>query len=174
MTGLEKKPMRLRLTKIDEFQFLTCIQHQLWGSKTARFKDWKVGDHLVFIVDKKIGGLAKVSGEPFVSDKVLWKNSLYPHRIPIEFVRAMVPEHRPPVLGKIRDAITSVVGPRYGWFIFKQHPFSGNVAKTIIDYILSQPNDLKQVQASLKRLLSEAKSYRDARSKLERIPGASQ
>jgi hypothetical protein len=47
--------------KIDEFQFLTCLKHKVWGSKKARFKDWKIGDHLAFIIDKSIAGLAQVS-----------------------------------------------------------------------------------------------------------------
>jgi len=74
--------MRLRLTKIDEYQFLTCLQHQVWGSDRVRFKDWKVGDYLAFIVDKAIAGLAQVSGETFVSDQLVWENDVYPYRIP--------------------------------------------------------------------------------------------
>ena len=53
--------MRLRLTKIDEVQFLTCFKHQVWDSKAARFKDWNVGDYLVLIVEKTIAGLAEIS-----------------------------------------------------------------------------------------------------------------
>ncbi len=45
--------MRLRLTKIDEFQFLTCVKHQVWGSKTNRFKQWQRGDYLAIIVDHR-------------------------------------------------------------------------------------------------------------------------
>ncbi len=157
--------MRLRLTKIDEFQFLTCLQHQVWGSDKVRFKDWKVGDYFVFIVDKKVAGLAEVSGEPFVSDEFVWENDLYPHRIPIKFVQAMVPEHRPPVLGRIREAITSEVGPQYGWVIMMQHPISGNAAKDIIEFTLSRPSDLAEIEANLKRLLTEAKVRRDALAK---------
>ena len=157
--------MRLRLTKIDELQFLTCLQHQLWGSKTPRFKNWKVGDHLAFIVGTAIAGLAEVSGEPFVSDEPVWANSLYPDRIPIKFVQAMLPKHRPPVLGKIRDAIISEVGPQYGWVIMTQSPVLGNPAKTIIDSILSRPNDLAHIEANLKLFLAEAKAHRVARSK---------
>ena len=41
--------MRLRITKIDEYQFLTCLKHGLWGSKSARFKTWKVGDKLAIM-----------------------------------------------------------------------------------------------------------------------------
>ena len=157
--------MLLRLTKIDEFQFLTCLQHELWGSNKPRFKDWKVGDFIAFIVDKSIAGLAEVSGKPFLSDEILWENDLYPNRIPINFVHAMLRDHRPAVLGKIRDAITSEAGTQYGWVIMRQHPIVGNAAKTIIDYILSSRNDLPKIQTNLERLLAEAKVHRDALSK---------
>ncbi len=157
--------MRLRLTKIDELQFLTCLQHQLWGSKTPRFKHWKVGDYLAFIVDKAIAGLAEVSGEPFLSDKILWENDLYPDRIPINFVRAMLPKHRPPVSGNIRGTITSEVGSQYSWLIITQRPILDNAAKNIIDSILSRPNDFAEVEANIERFLAEAKVHRDALAK---------
>ena len=157
--------MRLRLTKIDEYQFLTCLQHQVWGSDRVRFKDWKVGDYLVFIVDKAVAGLAQVSGESFFSDQLVWENNLYPYRIPIKFIQVMVPEHRPPVSGKIRGTITSEVGSQYSWLIITQRPILGNAAKNIIDSILSRPNDIGEIEANLDRLLAEAKAHRDALAK---------
>lgn len=59
--------MILRLTKIDEYQFLTCLKHGLWGSKSARFKTWKESDRLAIIVDKSLAALAEVTGEAFES-----------------------------------------------------------------------------------------------------------
>jgi hypothetical protein len=49
--------VRLRITKIDEYQFLTCLKHGLWGSRSARFKTWAVGDRLAIIVEKSLAGL---------------------------------------------------------------------------------------------------------------------
>ncbi|MGB2769864.1 MAG: hypothetical protein WBC88_09085, partial [Candidatus Zixiibacteriota bacterium] len=66
--------MRLRLTKIDEFQFMTCLKHGLWGSKSARFGDWREGDQLAVIVDKSLAGLGKICGKPFVSREKVWDN----------------------------------------------------------------------------------------------------
>lgn len=106
--------MRLRLTKLDEYQYLTCLKHSLWGSKSARFKDWQQGDYLGFIVDKALAGLAEVTGKPFQSKEKVWDNDIYPHRIPIKFVHALALEHRIPILGEVRDALTSAWGPRYG------------------------------------------------------------
>ena len=51
--------MRLRITKIDEYQFLTCLKHGLWGSKSARFKTWRVGDKLAIIVEKALPVFAR-------------------------------------------------------------------------------------------------------------------
>jgi hypothetical protein len=72
--------MRLRLTKVDEYQFLTCVKHNLWGSEHARFRDWRNGDCLAVIVDKDIAGLGEVNGNPFVSKERVWDNGIYPHR----------------------------------------------------------------------------------------------
>lgn len=154
--------MRLRLTKVDEFQFLICLQHQVWGSKSDRFRDWKVGDHLAFIVGKAIAGLAEAAGEPFVSKQRVWDNGVFHYRIPIRFVHAMLPENRPPILGEIRDALTLAWGPRYGLGILRQQPLQDSPAETIIKAIRSGPNDLTAIQANFDRYLEEAKSQRDA------------
>lgn len=153
--------MRIRLTKIDEFQFLTCFKHQVWGSKAARFKDWNVGDYLVFIVEKTIAGLAEISGEPYASKKVVWDNGLFPHRIPLKFTHAFLQPNRLPILGEVRDALTSTWGPRYGWGILNQQLLQDNPAETIIKSIRSRHNDISEVQLSIDQFIDEAKSQRD-------------
>jgi hypothetical protein len=52
---------RLRVTKVDEFQFLTCLKHEVWGSQKARFKDWRPGDQIAFIVDKRLAALTNLT-----------------------------------------------------------------------------------------------------------------
>src|SRR5713226_5666285 len=94
--------MRLRLTSVDEFQFLTCLKHKVWGSKTSRFGPWDVGDYLAILVDKAVAGLAVVSSKPYRSKQKIWDNGLFPHRIDIEFTHAFIPENRLLVLGPIR------------------------------------------------------------------------
>lgn len=153
--------MRLRITKVDEFQFLTCIKHSVWGSKLARFKDWKIGDYFAITVNKAIAGLAEVSGQPYQSNEVVWDNGIFPHRIPLKFTHAFFPIHRLPLLGEIRDALTSTWGPTYGWGILNQHTLEGSVAEIIIKAVQSQPNDLSEIQASIDQLLDQAKSQRD-------------
>ncbi len=90
--------MRLRITKVDEYQFLTCLKHSLWGSKSARFKDWQGDDYLVFIVDKALAGYAVVSGKPFHSTDKVWDNGLFPYRIPIKFAHVLTKDNRVPIL----------------------------------------------------------------------------
>jgi len=153
--------MRLRLTSIDEFQFLTCLKHQLWGSKVYRFKDWEDGDYAAIIVDKALVGLAKVSGKPFQSKQRVWDKALYPNRIPLKFIHAMQPEHRLPVLGDIRDVLVSAWGPKYGWGILNQQLLTDTPAEIIIKAIRAQPNDLDTIQASIEQYLNKAKIERD-------------
>ena len=62
--------MRLRVTSVDEYQFLTCVRHQIWGSKQARFSAWEKGDYLAILVNKAVAGLAVVSGTPSSGLKV--------------------------------------------------------------------------------------------------------
>lgn len=88
--------MRLRLSKIDEYQFLTCLKHSLWGSKSPRFNDWYEGDKFAIIVDKNLAALAEVSGPAFECQDKVWDNGLFPHRIPIRFIHVLASKDRPP------------------------------------------------------------------------------
>ena len=53
--------MRIRITKVDEFQLLTCLQHGLWGSNSARFKDWQIGAYS----EAKRTVIPREGGQPF-------------------------------------------------------------------------------------------------------------
>lgn len=153
--------MRVRFVKMDEFKFLTCLKNQAWGSKTACFMDWREGDFLVFIVDKTVAGVAEVSGEPYVSRNPIWDNGLFPHRIPLKFTHAFQKGNRLPILGEMRNALTSAWGPKYRWRIRDQQIIQEDSAKTIIKAIGSRQNDLSEFQTHIKQYLDQNKKDRD-------------
>lgn len=157
--------MRIRLTKVDEYQFLTCVKHGLWGSKNARFSGWQVGDHLAIIVDKQVAGVAVVSGKPFVSQEKVWDNGLFPHRIPLKFKFLFEKESRPQILGSIRDILISEWTPKYGWGILNQRLVEGESAARILNEIETRRNQNEELIYKLDDLLIEAKAQREADAK---------
>lgn len=154
--------MRLRLTKVDEYQFLISVKNKVWGSKLDRFGDWQVGDFLAITVDKNFAALGEVMGKPYVSDQIVWDNGLFPHRIDLHFTNALQSENRLPILGEVRDALTSAWGPSYGWGIRNQQVLEGLSAETVIKAIRSRPNDLEKIQANIEQLLHQARTQRDS------------
>lgn len=162
---------RLRITKIDEFQFLICLKHSLWGSKSARFKDWRQGDYLTFIVDNSFTALAEVVGKPFQSKQKIWDKDLYPHRIPLKFIHVLANNHRVPILGEVRDSLTSAWGPRYGWGILNQQVLTDIAAETIIKAIRLRHNSLSSFESNIEQLLSEAKQQKEIMPKEKRKRG---
>ena len=159
--------MRLRLTKVDEYQFLTCLKHEVWGSKSSRFKDWKVGDKLAIIVNKAFAGLAEVCGKPYSSKQRVWDNGMFPHRIPLKFSHILSVENRPPVLGEIRDALTSTWGNSYGWGILNQQLLTDKTGEIIVSAIRSRPNVLEETITKLDTFLADAKRQREAVARLK-------
>ena len=153
--------MRLRITKVDEYQFLTCLKHSLWGSRSARFKDWQKGDKLAFIVDKALAGYAEVYGEPFRSGERVWDNGLFPWRIPIKFQYILTKDKRIPILGEIRDVLMSAWGNSYGWGILNQRILSDSPAEKIIGAFAERPNNLDKTKSDIEPLLCEAKQQRE-------------
>ena len=160
--------MRLRITKVDEYQFLSCLKHSLWGSKSARFKDWQKGDYLVFIVDKALSGYAEVSGQPFQSNETVWDDGLFPYRIPIKFRQILTKNDRIPILGEVRDILVSQWGNSYGWGILNQQLITNSAAEKIINAFVSHPNNLAQIELSLEQFLQEADTQRKNNSTIKR------
>jgi hypothetical protein len=152
--------VRLRIAKVDEYQFLSCLNHSLWGSRSARFKDWQKGDYLVFIVDKALSGYAEVSGEAFQSNEKVWDNGIFPYRIPIKFRQIIAKTDRIPILGEVRDILVSKWGNRFGWGILNQQLITDSAAEKIINAFASRPNVLAQTQLNLEQLLQEAEQQR--------------
>jgi len=157
--------LRLRITKVDEYQFLTCLKYSLWGSKSARFKDWQEGDFLVFIVNKELAGFAAVSGKPFQSTDLVWDNGLFPYRVPTKFVHVLKRDQRVPILGEVRDILTSAWGPNYGWGILTQSIIQDKQAETLTKIISTHPNALTQIESELSTLLTDAKQERETAAK---------
>lgn len=153
--------MRLRITKLDEYQFLSCFKYSLWGSRSARFRDWQKGDRLAFIVDKALAGYAEVSGESFRSDERVWDDGLFPYRIPIKFQCILNKNQRIPILGEIRDVLISAWGNRYGWGILNQQLLTGSSAERIIATLEEHPNNLTQTEQNIEQLLQEARQQRE-------------
>lgn len=151
---------RLRLTKVDEYQYLTCLKHSVWGSKSARFKDWHKDDYFAFIVGNALAGLATVNGDPFHSEKKVWDNGIFPYRIPIKFIHVLDTGQRIPVLGEVRDVLTSAWGPRYGWGILNQQVLSGDAAATIIKAINIKSDKSPEIEFNIDYLLNEARKQR--------------
>lgn len=167
--------MRLRITKIDEYQLLTCVEHGIWGSKSARFKAWRVGDKLAIIVEKSLAALCEVAGEPYVSREKVWDNGLFPHRIPMRFTHILRPKDRPPILGEVRDTLTEEWGPKYGWAILNQQVLESPKADVVVRAIASKPNALSHYHDALPERLDEARLKREQASKRPRRstrPGA--
>jgi len=154
--------MKLRLSSIDEYQLLTCYKHELWGSKSDRFGDWQQGDYLLLTVNKSLAALAQVSGKPFKSNDRVWDNGLYPFRIPIKFQIIVGPDARPLILGEIRDVLTSVWGPTYGWGILNQNVLVGDSAEKLVAAIKAAPNSIDYFREHLSEELNEAETQRQS------------
>jgi hypothetical protein len=148
--------LNLRLCKIDEHGFLVCVKHAVWGSKRNRFKSWKVGDQLAFIVGKSIAGLAKVSGKPFYSKEVIWRNGVFPNRIPLKFTHILAKDDRVPMDGEVMDILTSAWGKRYSWGLVMLKPLPEKESKRIIEMIQSRKNHLDWYVRNSDKLLEEA------------------
>lgn len=162
--------MALRVVKvIDDFQLLTSIEHGLWGSNTSRFSGWKIGDVLVISVNKALAAMGTLAGKPFRSEKKVWDNAPYPYRIPVKFEYAMLPEHRPLILGAVRDALTAEYGAQYGFCILNQVPIADTAASIIFSTIKTATNDLQKIKDNMAEYLAAANVKRAAAGKVPTI-----
>lgn len=160
--------MRARATKLDEFQFLTCVKHGLWGSANARFKDWHIGDKLILLVGNNVAAIAEVSGPPFRSKVQVWDNGLYPHRVPIVFTHIPLPNDRPPLLGELRALFAQAFSASWGLGLVNQWLMNAEQTELIVDTIAASPSNLAMVTKTLDVKLKEARQSRDSKASKKR------
>lgn len=153
--------MVVRLVSVDEVRWLTCLQQGMWGSSTARFKGWQVGDQLVFVVHKALAAVAEIMGEPFVSDEPVWDDGVFPHRVSLHFTYAILPDVRPTISGDLWDALVASWGSRYGWALASHAPLSDEAAETVLDAIAMRPNSLDAIRANIEGELQRARHLRE-------------
>jgi len=154
---------RLRLTKIDQYQLLTCMRHQVWGNQQNRFADWQVGDYLAFKVDNALAALAQVAGPRYTSKDQIWEDRLAPHRVPLNFVHYIAAKNRPPIEGTIGQALRKGNPSGLGLTILRQKLLPDESAKIIFDAISACPNALTDAQGNIDSLLSLARVQREAK-----------
>jgi hypothetical protein len=166
--------IRMRLTSIDEFQLLTCLKYSLWGSQSARFAEWKTGDYLVVLVEKAIAAVAQVNGKAFASKKKVWENGLYPHRIPIKFLKLIPRQERPPILGPVRDEFMQTMGPQYGSVILNQLLVPEHLAALILKTVEPTADEsipvLERIDDCLAAAQAEQTSIEKLKGKVGRKP----
>ena len=130
-----------------------------------RFPGWEQGDYLLLTVNKSLAALAQVAGKPFKSNEKVWDNGLYPYRIPIRLSIVLRPHDRPLLLGEIRDVLTSVWGPTYGWGILNQQLLEGDVAEKLVSAIKTAPNSVEYFKEHLASELDAAEVQRKSKGK---------
>jgi hypothetical protein len=160
--------VRMRLTKIDEYQLLLCIKHAIWGSKSSRFSDWYEGDKFAIIVDKSLAALAEVAGPPFESQDKVWDNGVFPYRVPLRFLHVLAPKHRPPILGDVRDALMKQWGTKYGFRILNQEVLESPGSDDVVKAFSAGPNALDDFQQTLSERLEEARLRRAQSAQVEK------
>jgi hypothetical protein len=82
----------------------------------------------------------------------------------MKFIHVLENNQRVPVLGEVRDTLTSAWGHKYGWGILNQQVLTGTSADTLIKAITSKPNALSDFRKNIDRLLHEAGIRRELES----------
>lgn len=155
--------MNIRVVKVDEYQFLTCLKSGLWAANKNILRKWNVGDQIIFYVDRKIAAISDISGDSFESDDIIWDVGLFPYRIPITFTKIALPQNRLDFYSdnKLKDIFVESWGEKYGWGINCQYPLKECAANKLISLIMHMQNDIDIYKENLIDLLNEAKIERE-------------
>lgn len=127
--------MVMRVAAIEKYQYERCKEVGLWGDEKSSVKHWKVGDLLVFKEGSTIRGIAKVVGEAFKDDLIIWDNGFYPNRIEIEVVKEFDEIRGKEAFMIYKESMLAVYGNKYGWVILNKQPIDRKVELKITDFL---------------------------------------
>lgn len=157
--------MNIRMVKVDEFQFLVCLKNGLWASNKNLFKNWGIGDIIIFNVDKNVTAYAKVNDISFYSEDFLWDIDLFPYRIPISFESILKPENRIPIISEIKELLIKSWGNNYGWGMNCQYPMRNKVGEELISIIDKSKNDIDYYRNNINIIIDKIRQERIELSK---------
>ncbi|WP_289058850.1 hypothetical protein [uncultured Mesotoga sp.] len=105
--------MRLVSLK-DPEQLNSVVEYRVWGSNRNLFGNCSIGEQVIFLTkgDLMISGM--ISGDPFLSNEVIWEKDLYQWRLPMNnLIRA---KGNPVLLAEkeIRKMLRTIYGKSYG------------------------------------------------------------
>jgi len=110
----------IRLVKMEELDFLICLQNSLFGRSSDFLFSWKIGDRVCFIVGDYIAGVAEITGALFHSMDLLWIKHEYPFRLPIVFTHVFPVGNRP-LFTKHKESLIDIYGKNWGnVFVLRQ------------------------------------------------------
>lgn len=141
--------IRLRIAKADAAQLLICVQHGLWARSRNRFRDWRVGDHLVILSDTGDCALGQVAGPPFVSEDLIFARGFFPYRIPVSFIQLVGAQHTRELAQEIRSALAPHWGARTGFPILLQLLVPEAAGKTVLEVLRARPSRLKEIRFTM-------------------------
>ena len=151
----------VRIVKVDEYQFLLCVKHGLWGGTFNRYGKFGINDLIIFKVGKQVAGAAVVTGKSFEDDTMIWDTGLYPFRLPVKFTHIIDPDSRDSISDKVNQGLLDTYGYIYGWVIQSQVPLDPALAEIIIRELASVKNKCEQVVSNIDKELSKVSKLRE-------------
>lgn len=164
-----------RLVKIEELDFLVCLQNSLFGRSSDFVKSWDIGDFVCFIVGNYIAGVAKVTGKCFRSSEPLWLKNEYPFRIPIVFTHVF-PIGGRPFFGIHKERLINTYGKNWGNVFVLRQRLPDEIQRELWENIESCQSDpgavLDGIKSKIFMAVEEAnqnaiQKFRDIKDKLE-------
>lgn len=139
------------LVSSNKLNYLICIKHGLWGSRTNKLKNWNIGDQIVLFVEKNVVALAEVISEPFQDETKIWFDDEYPYRVKIKFNYILQESDWIPV-GSVKDILIGEYGKKWGMSLIALLPQKEKIYNKLAEKIFSNKNykytdiDLRIVQ----------------------------
>lgn len=148
--------MKTRLASVDYLTFLQCYKYNLWGANSTFISKWKVGDQLVFKVDKKLVAVAEITGEAYMDNVVIWSNGLFWNRVPLKFTKVLRPMEGIDFEEYLKPHFLELWGKKYGWVILNKHPLPDEITDIIMNAFKSK-EDSSTSYIDIDNMISEKK-----------------
>jgi len=135
----------MRIVKLDELQFLFCVKNKVWGSNRTNLKNWENDSLLIFKVDNQIAGLAKITGNYYSSEEIIWDNDLYKHRRPLKFLAIFKKTDRVNFNPIIKNILIKEWGKDYGHGIINAMKINPQNKELILAVISKKHNSVDYI-----------------------------
>jgi len=116
-------------------KFKPCKEYNVFAGNKNTFGSWCIGEPFLLLIGDQGVVLARIDGDVFYSEDMIWDDDIYEWRVRISIVKEFSGDKGRLINNMIRKLLRESVGPKYGYILRNRTKVDDVLEKSIMKII---------------------------------------